>query len=422
VEDADSVVDAGRAYVFDGSNGALLHVLEPPVPELSGRFGARVSGADDVNGDLVSDIIVGAITEDVGGFMNAGRAYVFSGSDGVLIHMLESPFPEMNGNFGHSVAGIGDINGDGQADLAVSAPYEDAGAMDAGRAYVFNGATGDTLFRLESPGAEMQGFFGFQIADAGDVNSDGRSDIVVGAYREDGGGVAEAGRAYVFNGANGDLLSTLASAQPEVNGRFGYSVSSGGDFHGDAENDVLVGAYWEDVGLHDDAGRVYVFTGADGDHVGTLESPLPEIDGYFGFSVAGSGDANSGDSVYTIVGAYWENVGGIINAGRAYLFRSPIINSVQIPGSVPATFALLQNYPNPFNPTTSIEYHTAKGGAVSMRIYDVLGREIITLVDDVKLPGSYQVLWDASEQAAGVYLCRMISGEFVETRKLLLVK
>jgi hypothetical protein len=89
---------------------------------------------------------------------------------------------------------------------------------------------------------------------------------------------------------------------------------------------------------------------------------------------------------------------------------------------VPREFALSQNYPNPFNPTTAIRFQITDHGLVTMKVYDVLGREVTTLVNDVKEPGAYTVRWDATGFASGVYFYRLVSGTFVQTKRLMLLK
>ncbi|MBX2992040.1 MAG: T9SS type A sorting domain-containing protein [Bacteroidetes bacterium] len=92
--------------------------------------------------------------------------------------------------------------------------------------------------------------------------------------------------------------------------------------------------------------------------------------------------------------------------------------------AVPTEFHLAQNYPNPFNPTTTIQFKIPAGtyGHTSLRVYDLLGREVATLVNEVKQPGHYEVAFDASGLASGVYLYRLTSGSFTVTKKLLLLR
>ncbi|MCL5028589.1 MAG: T9SS type A sorting domain-containing protein [Bacteroidetes bacterium] len=92
--------------------------------------------------------------------------------------------------------------------------------------------------------------------------------------------------------------------------------------------------------------------------------------------------------------------------------------------NLPAKFSLSQNYPNPFNPTTTINYLLPQTSFVTIKVYDVLGNEVATLVNEEKKAGSYSVQLSAvsKQLASGVYFYRMRAGDFVETRKLLLLK
>ena len=92
------------------------------------------------------------------------------------------------------------------------------------------------------------------------------------------------------------------------------------------------------------------------------------------------------------------------------------------PGTLPSTASLEQNFPNPFNPTTDIRFRTADHGFVTLKVYDLLGREVMMLVNSVVKPGAHTVRWDATGQPSGVYYCRLLAGNFSETRKLILTK
>ena len=98
--------------------------------------------------------------------------------------------------------------------------------------------------------------------------------------------------------------------------------------------------------------------------------------------------------------------------------ESTLVNDIN-----PVGFELAQNHPNPFNPSTTITYRLEKPGMVNLIIYDMLGRKVETLVDEVKLPGSYSVLWNGKGYASGVYFYRLETGG-VEgfTQKMMLVK
>ncbi|HTY37035.1 MAG TPA: T9SS type A sorting domain-containing protein, partial [Bacteroidota bacterium] len=85
-------------------------------------------------------------------------------------------------------------------------------------------------------------------------------------------------------------------------------------------------------------------------------------------------------------------------------------------------FALLQNYPNPFNPSTAINYQLTATGVVRLKIFDALGKEVATLVDGMQPAGSHTVVWNAQNLPSGVYVCRLVSGAYVGTKKMVLMK
>ena len=95
---------------------------------------------------------------------------------------------------------------------------------------------------------------------------------------------------------------------------------------------------------------------------------------------------------------------------------------VEVEIDLPLEYALEQNYPNPFNPTTTIGYSIPEDNFVTIKLYDVLGNEVITLVNDQKKAGKYEMLYNASNISSGVYYYQINSGSFTETRKLMLMK
>jgi hypothetical protein len=312
------------AAILLGTAGAdVIHTLASPNEAQSGLFGFSVSGAGDVNGDGYSDLLVGAPMESTfTAPSGAGKAYVFCGQTGDSIYGLVCPDTLQVGYFGHAVSGAGDVDDDGYADMIVGAYGASPGLSPdgAGRAYVFSGQTGDTIFTLISPNAEEDGYFGFSLSGAGDVDGDGYADVIVGAYRENPDVIpADGGRAYVFSGATGDLVHTLASPNEQVLGYFGFAVSGAGDADGDGYDDVVVGAHKEIA--PEASGRAYVFSGATGTVLDTLVSPDEAPLGEFGFSVSGAGDVNNDGYDDVIVGAPLEGPAtSPPNRGHAYVF------------------------------------------------------------------------------------------------------
>jgi hypothetical protein len=100
----------------------------------------------------------------------------------------------------------------------------------------------------------------------------------------------------------------------------------------------------------------------------------------------------------------------------------PPLSVQRSPVSGPLDFELSQNYPNPFNPATSIGYGISNTEFVTLKVFDILGREVAVLVNEKKAPGSYEVKFDAAGLASGVYLYRLSAGDFVQTRKMVVVK
>jgi glucuronoarabinoxylan endo-1,4-beta-xylanase len=92
------------------------------------------------------------------------------------------------------------------------------------------------------------------------------------------------------------------------------------------------------------------------------------------------------------------------------------------PDKIPVGFSLVQNYPNPFNPSTNIRIELPQASQVSLRVYDMLGREVSELVNERRDAGVHEVKFDGSELSSGVYLYRLQAGSFTQTRKLLLVR
>lgn len=85
-------------------------------------------------------------------------------------------------------------------------------------------------------------------------------------------------------------------------------------------------------------------------------------------------------------------------------------------------YRLEQNYPNPFNPTTHLEFEISKLGFVSLKVFDVLGKEVKTLVSEIKPAGFYEVEFDGSNLASGIYFYKLESGNFIHTKRMILLK
>jgi hypothetical protein len=200
----------------------------------------------DVNGDGYADVVVSA--------PSTNRVFIYVGGAAGVGVTPTTTLTRPDGGFGHSIASAGDTNGDGYADLIV-------GAYVNSRAYVYLGGAAGLV---DAPAATLvgpdAGQFGLSVAGAGDVNGDGFADVVVGANLA----VSSTGRAYVYLGASSGVSTTpsaILTGPDGVNGGFGSRVASAGDANGDGYADLLVGSFYSDPGGNVDAGRSYVVFG-----------------------------------------------------------------------------------------------------------------------------------------------------------------
>ena len=290
----------GRAYIYFGGS-AMNNIADVTLTGESTiiNFGSSVSEAGDVNGDGYSDVIVGAYNYSSG----KGRAYVYLGGSSMNTVVDVIMTGEASGNiFGNSVSGAGDVNGDGYSDVIVGAQGY---SSSTGRSYIyFGGSTMNNIADVVSTG-ETGGNFGRSVSDAGDVNGDGYSDVIIGssAYLE--------GRAYILFG--GVVMNNFASVTLKgtaAGEAFGSAVSSAGDVNGDGYSDVIVSG-------NSSVGKVYIFYG------GFSMNIIPDViltndDGTnnFGSSVSKAGDVNGDGYSDVIISAYAYNS----NTGRAYIY------------------------------------------------------------------------------------------------------
>jgi len=114
-----------------------------------------------------------------------------------------------------------------------------------------------------------------------------------------------------------------------------------------------------------------------------------------------------------------ELIMGTDDFGYLFIFDNPL--KVEDKG-IPAAFSLSQNFPNPFNPTTVIHYTVPKTSLVNLSVFNLLGQEVKTLVNEEKSPGEYEVRFDGSNLPSGIYFYRLVAGDFVKTMKMLLMK
>jgi hypothetical protein len=130
------------------------------------------------------------------------------------------------------------------------------------------------------------------------------------------------------------------------------------------------------------------------------------------------------DSVYLYVfgGITWDSSVHFISKSERFAFGNPLIGIAQNGNIVPVSFRLYQNYPNPFNPVTAIRYDVIKAGQVTIKVYDITGREVEVLINEIKTPGSYNVWFNASSLSSGIYFYTMQTEDYFESKKMVLLK
>ena len=372
-------LSSGSSYVVFGSDQGFAANID--LSSLSGidgfrldgaaaddRSGHSVSAAGDVNGDGIGDVIIGAYRADPSG-SDSGSSYVVFGSDQGFAATLELSSLDGTDGFrldgvaagdrsGRSVSAAGDVNGDGVADVIVSAHTADPNGFYSGSSYVVFGqdtsSAGDFAasinlsslngtdgFRLD--GAAVFDLAGTSVSTAGDVNGDGIDDIIVGAYGADING-DNSGSSYVVFGSDQGFSASIelgsldgtdgfridGAGTSELSGR---SVAAAGDVNGDGVGDLIIGA--SNASLS--SGVSYLLFGRNTSESGNFASAidLGSLDGtngfrldgttsndFAGFSVSGAGDFNDDGFDDVIVGAFGADNNGATSGSSYVVFGS----------------------------------------------------------------------------------------------------
>jgi hypothetical protein len=317
----------------------------------SDRFGSAIANIGDLEVDGVTDLVVGAPMDDDGGSDRGAVWVLFMNDDGTVdieqkISDTEGNFTatlDDNDNFGSAVAGLGDLNGDSILDIAVGAPLDDDGGSDRGAVWIlFLNADGTVQF-TQKISSTAGGFtdtlvdndqFGNAVANIGDLNNDGITDIAVGSRLSDDGGGDRGAIWLLFLNANGTVRSTrkISDVSGSFSGTlddgdyFGSSVAGINDLDGDGIEDIAVGATGDDEG-GSDRGAVWVlFMNADG--TVRFEQKIAESSGnfngglndgnHFGSAVSEIGDVNGDGIIDLAAGADMDNDGGS-NRGAVWI-------------------------------------------------------------------------------------------------------
>jgi len=402
-------VELVRVYMGGAELDTLADLILP--------YAYMICGAGDVNGDGYDDIL----RSDINWQSSRGKATLyFGGEEPDSIADWSAVGDSAWYYFGGGIAGNGDVNGDDYDDIAISGwRWIESTAYSYIKIY-YGGAEMDTIPDLVMDSFEEPLDISTRVAFI-DVNGDDFSDLCVDASRDTS--------ALLFYGSIlPDITPDLTLQGSPLSGKM-WEISEAGDINNDNFLDIIIGNYdgWNNTG------EVLVFLGEpymDGKYDIGFTGFMHSYEGA-GRSVGKAGDVN-GDGVDDILFGAWVDYGDN-KQGRVTIFSGDTtltaISADPPTASQPHFFSLRQNYPNPFNEATVIEYQisTARPTRTKIKIYNVLGEEVTTLVDEPRESGHYQVIWNGEDKfgrevGSGIYFCQLKVENFHQTRKLLLIR
>lgn len=305
-EAAGSVPRTGSVLLVSGSSGQVFRTITRGAGSGSAeRFGSAVAAVGDASGDGVADVVVGSPMTPNAAAIHSGVAFLFSGADGSVVDSVSGT--DSDEGFGSRVASIGDWNGDGDIDVAISSPTRQVPGGGTGQVLLFDVAHMTPIDTLSANASDVM--FGGSLAMLGDVDGDGFADLGVGAP---GVGSGEVGHVYVYSRVQAVPIVTLTGLPGD---QFGSALDSG-DIDGDGELDLIIGAkgFSADGLFH--RGAVYFHTaqGPSGQIVTVGNGTFSEL----GTSLTAVNDLNGDGRPEILIGAPGENdAANVYGVGQA---------------------------------------------------------------------------------------------------------
>jgi hypothetical protein len=273
----------------------------------SENLGWDMALAGDQNGDRYTDLFVGAPSGD------SGRVYLLSGKDGMVLRTYAPP--KEAGAFGWYVARLDDLDGDGHPDLAVGAPWEaDEHGVTVGGVFTLSSASGRELHHWT--GTDRRGGFGQVVAAVGDLDGDGKGEVVVAAPATEDQARTLPGELRIYSGATGKELRHWSGSQPGE--QFGRMVVDAGDLDGDGVDDIAIGAPWHRRESSDKVGRVELRSGRTGKVLTELSGD--ELDCWFGWHIRRAPDPDGHGRPALLISSLRHPVDGQVGVGVLDLY------------------------------------------------------------------------------------------------------
>lgn len=420
----DSVNSADAIYVYYGSASGI----KATTPDIiygdypGGNFGGSVSIAKDLNGDLYDDIIVGANNTTNGQTGEGIATVIYGGPWGVLYTaptVIEGNVPGLH--FGAAVSGAGDVNGDGYNDVLIGA-YNNA--------YIYYGGSGgiEVTPATSLTTNQQHSFFGYSLAGGGDINGDGYDDILIGANNYNNGQSME-GAMYIFNGSSAGIstIPTLVMEGNKDTAVYGVKVAFAGDINNDGFSDIIVSATGQESDITQSAeGMAYVYYGrASGiNTVPASTIQANQASALLGSSVDGAGDVNGdgysdiliGSVLYTngqpAEGAAFIYHGGAGSAGL--LTMAPLAERLM--DTTPS--ASVKTFPNPVVNNLSVQLQGLDANNTTyIQIMNVQG-SLIQSIKAGNIENGNQSI-DLSKLAPGLYFVTIQNGSKIFREKII---